>query len=207
MIEIVTKANAYKHSRLLSSFYRLRYEVFVERLGWELDCAEGDERDQFDDEDATYLLLPNRQGETVAGARLIAMDRPGLLNSVFPFLVAGEMPCAPDIWEVTRLVVDHKKDRLEGCGNVCGELLTGLLEFGVLAELSHLVSVSDVRIERILRRAGWTTKRLGAVHRIGNGDVAAEIQEATPEVLAECRRRNGIQGSVFATVENLMEAV
>jgi N-acyl-L-homoserine lactone synthetase len=207
MIEIVTKSNAHKHQGLLSSFFRLRYEVFVERLGWDLDCPDGLERDQFDAEDATYLLLPNGQGETVAGARLIAMDRPGLLNSVFPFLVAGEMPCSPDIWEVTRLVVDHRKERLEGCGNAGGKLLTGLLEFGVLTDLSHLVSVSDVCIERILRRAGWTTKRLGAVHRIGHGDVAAEIQPASPQVLAECRRRNGIKGSVFSVMEKLKEAV
>ncbi|MBI5163224.1 MAG: GNAT family N-acetyltransferase [Magnetospirillum sp.] len=197
MIDVVTKDNAHLFHDALRSFFALRYTVFVERLGWDLDCLPGDERDQFDNEDAIYLLRRNERGEVVAGARMLRTDRPALLTDVFSFLVDGDLPRSADVWEVTRLVVDHRKDRLEGCGNVVGELLTGLLEFGADVEASHLVSVSDVRIERILRRSGWTQERLGGVFRIGTGDVAAEIQEVSAAVLGECRRRSATPDPVL----------
>jgi acyl homoserine lactone synthase len=191
MIDVVTADNAHIFQSELRSFFELRFEVFVNRLKWDLACEVGDERDQFDNERAIYLLLTNSRAQVVAGARMLRTDIPSLLTQVFPFLVDGPMPGSPSIWEVTRLVVDHRKERLEGCGNVCGRLLSGLLEFGVDNGLSHLVSVSDTRIERILRRSGWTTQRLGAAHRIGECQVAAEIQECSPEILDECRRRTG----------------
>jgi len=197
MIDVVTAGNAHLFQSELRSYCELRYEVFVNRLKWELDCDIDDERDQFDDDEAVYLLRSNGRGQVIAGARMLRTDIPSLLTDVFPYLVDGPMPRSPSIWEVTRLVVDHRKERVEGCGNVCGQLLCGLLEFGDDYGLSHLVSVSDTRIERILRRAGWATRRLGGAYQVGDCEVAAEIQESSPAFLAECRRRTGTHHSVL----------
>lgn len=47
-----------------------RYRVFVEKLGWHLDCAVGEELDQFDRDDTVYVIA--RQGPHIVGvARLL----------------------------------------------------------------------------------------------------------------------------------------
>ncbi len=194
----VLSLNDPHHAGLLDSFFRLRHEVCVKRLGW--DNILGDDNreiDQFDDDRAVYLVQSNVDGEAIAGARMLNTVERCLLNEVFPELVDATLPRSRRVWEVTRLVVDHRRERLEGCGNVCGQLLCGLLDFGFWVGASDLVSVSDTRIERLLLRAGWRVQRLGQVIPMGRARVVAERQPLDPSVLAECRRRNGITESVL----------
>lgn len=197
MITVIDKGNFHLHQSTLRSFSSLRYEIFIKRLGWPLACEPDNELDQFDGDDAVYLCIANRDGEVVAGARLLNTARPSLLKDVFHHLLDGPAPSAPDLWDVTRFAVDHRKERLEGCGNVCAELLTGLIEWGMDANAAGFVSVSDVRIEPILRRAGWRIARIGSVVEMDGTGVTALRHEVSPAVLAECRRRAGLTGPVL----------
>ena len=45
--------------------------------------------------------------------------------------------------------------------------MAGMLEFGVFLELAAYVSVSDIRMEAIMRRAGWPPVRLGGTMDTG----------------------------------------
>jgi N-acyl-L-homoserine lactone synthetase len=40
------------------------------------------------------------------------------------------------------------------------ELFAGMIEFGLSRQLTDIVSVTDARMERILRRAGWPLRRM-----------------------------------------------
>ncbi|MBF0326656.1 MAG: GNAT family N-acetyltransferase [Alphaproteobacteria bacterium] len=206
MITVIDERNRHLYHDALQNYFRLRHQVFVGRLSWALDAPDGEERDQFDTDAATYLLAQNATGEVIAGARMLRTDRPNLLADVFPFLCDGPAPRSPSIWEVTRLVVDHRKDRLVGCGNVTGSLLCGLLEFGLCVSASHLVSVSDTRIERILRMAAWTIRRLGEVHDIDGIPAVAELQALNSEVLNACRAKMRITGNVLSHPEPTRQA-
>ena len=124
MIDVMTLESAGARSPVLESMFRLRYEVFVSRLGWPLKCPLGLEQDQFDHDGAVYLVLKNRDEDVVASARLLPMTGSTLLKDVFPFLIENtEVPSSPEVWEVTRVAVDHRKERtsiVPGCDNVAG---------------------------------------------------------------------------------------
>lgn len=46
------------------------------------------------------------------------------------------------------------------------ELFAGMIEFGLSRRLSRIVTVTDLHMERILRRAGWPLERIGEPHTI-----------------------------------------
>lgn len=205
MFKAISRDNAHLHGDTIDSMFQLRHEVFIGRLGWNLDGQEGQERDQFDHDDAVYLVLENDQKQVVASARMLPTTAPNILNDVFPQLAHPKQPPSSDlIWEVTRLAVDHRKARhtCANIPNVSGALWCCLVEFGLAMNLSHLVSVSDIRLERIMRRAGWSLQRLGRAIDIDGIGVAGELSEVSYEVLANLRRKCAVNGPVL-NVETL----
>ncbi len=202
MYKAISRDNAHLHRDTLESMYQLRHDVFIKRLGWDLDGHEGEEHDQFDNDDAVYLVLENDQKQVVASARMLPTTAPHLLGDVFPQLAYPALPPVADsIWEVTRLVVDHRKER-HTCNtiqNVSGSLWCCLAEFGLAMGLSHFVSVSDVRLERIMKRVGWSFSRLGDAIDIDGIGVAGEFIDVSHQVLGTLRRKASITNPVFNT--------
>lgn len=174
MIQVIDRTNIHSHLDSLRSFAELRYQTFITRYDWRnISGTEKFEQDQFDTEEAIYLVVHNKHGDVIGGARLLDTSRNCLLGEIFPYLVDGAIPSDPRVFEVTRFVVDHRRDRLTGCGNVCAELLWGLQEYGSWAGLTHLVSVSYLTLEPVLRRAGYCSRRMGKTFQIDGQDVAA----------------------------------
>lgn len=101
---------------LVAGFLRLRNEVFIGKLAWELHHAESMEFEQYDRVDAVYVIA--HDGDTVlGGARLLRTDnRVGiysymlrdayhrLLPGIPPEICETEPPRASSVWELTRLV-------------------------------------------------------------------------------------------------------
>lgn len=200
MFKAITRENAHLHANTIESMFQLRHDVFIDRLGWDLNGHEGQERDQFDNTDAVYLVLENDRRQVVASARMLPTTSPNLLGEVFPQLTHPLKPPSSEfIWEVTRVAVDHRKERLScsNIKNVSGALWCSLAEFGLAMNLSHFVSVSDLRLERILHRVGWTMRRLGDTIEIDGIGVAGEVFKLSHEVLGNLRRKNSINGSVL----------
>lgn len=150
---------------LVSDLARYRHQVFVDKLGWNLACQEGQELDQFDRPDTVYLVAREATGQIVGVARLLPTNRPYLLGEVFPELM-GEVPL-PDsnqIWELTRFAaVDFQAVGSSPMQQFSSPTAIGLLQ-GVLAwaaseSIERLVSVSPLGVERLLRRAGFEAHR------------------------------------------------
>ncbi|SDD34984.1 acyl homoserine lactone synthase [Bradyrhizobium brasilense] len=47
------------------------------------------------------------------------------------------------------------------------ELFAAMMEFGLSLELTEIVTVTDARMERILRRAGWPLRPIGKARPVG----------------------------------------
>ncbi|WP_198154797.1 acyl-homoserine-lactone synthase [Oceanibaculum pacificum] len=189
------------HWDALASMHQLRRSVFSERLGWNVNVINGLELDQFDLPEAHYLVHYAPGGRVNACTRLLPTTGPYLLADVFPILVEGEIPRAHDIWESTRFCAD----RATAPVNIAAVLMAGMLEFGQFLGLRAYVSVSDIRMEPIMRRAGWNPVRLGATVETGTDTAAAEWLEVSPEYLARVRRRAGATGSVIANLGELRQ--
>src|SRR5215469_16978319 len=104
MLQVVYGSARAANAGLFEQMHRDRKTVFVDRLGWQVPVVDGDlENDQFDGENAIYLIAVDEAGHHAGSLRLLPTMGPHLLADVFPQLSERPVPRGPDIWEITRL--------------------------------------------------------------------------------------------------------
>lgn len=158
------------HGSALDGMFRLRHEVFKERLNWDVGSMSGKERDDFDDLEPVYIVC-EEGGEVLGSWRLLPTTGPYMLKNVFPELLHGApAPEQENIWEISRFAVSKRvagNDSLGTIRSVTNTLLDELFTFAARRKIERIVAVSDVRFERILKRAGLLTKRYGPALQVG----------------------------------------
>lgn len=165
MIHLVTAANAAAYARELDEMFQMRYRVFVEKRGWPLHSENGRERDRFDTDGASYLLVTETDGSVSAAARLLPTTGSFLLSEPLADMVEGTLPAGPDVWEVSRLVV--RGDRTDTA--YLGPLLLGITQFGLLRGVKSFLCNMDDEFADALRAIGLQTTRLGPPQPDPNG--------------------------------------
>lgn len=198
MIKLIQGSAAPSNRQLFEQMYRMRARVFGERLGWDVTVVDGQERDEFDDCNPLYGIALSTCGRDVVGCfRLLQTTGPTMLGSVFRELLPPDLSIrSPLVWESTRFCVDTERAHElgdHGLNNLTGRLLGAVYETGMLAGLSHIVTVIDVRMERVMRRAGCPMERLAPPKRIGNVDTLAALVPTDKEAVRSIHERNGIQ--------------
>lgn len=174
--------------RLICRMHALRARVFRERLGWHVTVKSGRETDEYDALDPTYLLAVTDDLRDLIGcARLLPATGPTMLGQTFPVLLDGKpMPRHRGLIESSRFCVDTElgtKNAARGLHFATMALFAGILEWSLLNSYSEVVTVTDLRFEKILGRAGLPFNRLGAPQQIGNtmavaGIIPASLQNA-----------------------------
>ena len=153
------------HLDILDRMHRLRDKVFRSRLGWNVRCLDGREYDEFDRFDPTYLIARTSRGEIAGCVRMLPADGPTMLGRVFPHLLIGRhLPAHVGMVESSRFCVDTDIEEGRGCGHLHRATMTmfaGIIEWCLINGYSELATATDIRLERILRRAGWSLRRLG----------------------------------------------
>jgi N-acyl-L-homoserine lactone synthetase len=197
MIRIVTKDNADSQlSNLLHlhQMHRIRKVVFKDRLGWDVAVSGELEIDEYDALGPSYLLSIDRHGTVNGCVRLLPTTGPNMLRDIFPSLVTkGAVPRGERVWEASRFAVSGNTSAAEaGLSQTTYDLLIGVLEFGLSKGITTIACVVDVRMERILRRAGWQLDRLGPVQRIGNTIALAGQLNVSAQILRELEARVGL---------------
>lgn len=87
----------------LREMFEARKRVFVDLLKWDIPVLDQRfEIDQFDDEHATYLIVPDEAGGHAGSARLLETGRPHILDTLFPDLCEAPLPRGPKVLEITR---------------------------------------------------------------------------------------------------------
>ena len=151
-------------TELLDEMYRLRGRIFQGRLAWQVQCVEGREYDEFDALSPTYIIAVTAADHVIGCARLLPASGPTMLETIFPQLLnETRLPSHTGIIESSRFCIDTSF--AEGRGQAIHEatlaMFAGIVEWSMLNGYSEIVTATDVRIERILRRAGWPMARLG----------------------------------------------
>lgn len=149
---------------LLTGMFRLRYEVFYERLRWDVDSLHGMERDSYDDCDPVYVISHGEVCREVTGCcRLLPTDGPYMIPDVFSETLRGApAPRDPSIWELSRLATGRAWPRTTAAG--FGPLALALLRdaFRWVDRCGDtVVAVSGVALERRLHVMGVPTRRFG----------------------------------------------
>lgn len=202
MIKIIQGHEADQFPKLIDEMFLLRARQFNDRLGWKVNVLKGRERDEFDDLDPLYILSIDDDGEVAGTFRLLQTTGPHMLTDVFPELLpSGQFIRSPLVWESTRFCVDTEKAKANsrrGLNSITGELLSALLEVGLHAGLTHIVTVIDVRMERILLRAKCPVERLADPVKIGEVASLAILMETSEETVARVQAANEIHNTMIA---------
>ncbi|MBJ7500901.1 MAG: autoinducer synthase, partial [Sphingopyxis sp.] len=162
MFLIVDQANRPQEHAVLRSMFEARKRVFIDLLKWDLPALAGRfELDHFDDEDATYLIVTDPDGNHLASARLLLTTRPALLDTLFPELVAGVVPQGADILEITRFClspgIGARQRRIAR-----DTLLVGLADYALANGIAAYTGVAELSWFRQVETFGWDCKALGA---------------------------------------------
>ncbi|MDP6969422.1 MAG: acyl-homoserine-lactone synthase, partial [Gammaproteobacteria bacterium] len=190
----------------IDSAMRLRYKVFKQRLGWEVTTQGDQERDQFDSlPDTLYILHIGTHGEVDGCIRLLPTMGPNMLRDVFPILLEDKKaPCSPNIWECSRFAV--AQDNLSQPGLITARLLDAMYELGTLYGFNSIVAVTDLLVEKLLRKYGTSAKRIGNIHQIGVTKAVAAYYQTNLKTLAQLRTYSGFSSSQIYVAPWIREA-
>lgn len=201
MIQLITADRYGEFVDRLAEMHRLRYRVFKQRLGWDVEVSGDMEVDAFDALHPMYLLQPNPTGQLQGCVRLLPTTGPTMLRERFPALLDGqEAPDDQAIWESSRFALDVPPTTPKspiGLAQATHELFAGMIEFGLWRGLKKIVTVTDARMERILRRAGWPLERIGSPRAIGTTLAVAGFLDVSVESLSRVRTCGGISWPVL----------
>jgi acyl-homoserine lactone synthase len=189
MLHIVQGFDNPNQAALIASMFADRKRVFVDLLKWDVPHDDVSERDQFDNDEAEYLIFA-RGDDHIASLRLLKTDRPHLLGAVFPDLVEGEVPSGPDIREISRFCISP---RHRGAIRLQARRLmaTALTEYALLFGLNAYTAVAHVARMSNLFATGWRIRALGLPDMGADhpaGALMIEIDSATPQLLRSSGR-------------------
>lgn len=201
MITVLDKNNLGHHLSRVLEMHRLRKEVFHDRLGWSVAVSGDLEVDEYDALGPVYVLSETPRGEVLGTVRLLPTTGPYMLRNTFASLLDGaEAPASEFMWEASRFAVG--RDCVKGdAGLACAtyELLIGVLQFGLANDIEAILCVVDLRMERVLRRAGWPMQRLGSERRIGSTIALAGRLEVSERLLHRLEDLAEDAGIIIAT--------
>lgn len=196
MIKIIPGAWRDRHPRLIDEMHRLRRSVFYERLQWQVTVINRWEIDGYDALDPLYVLSLDDDERVIGGLRLLPTTGFNMLNDTFPQLLPEGVPIeSPLIWESSRFTVRMTGDRrldMPTISRATAELGMALNEIGKAAALTHIVTVYDRAMHRMLLRNGCAGEPLGPPQSIGGVETYAVLYEVGPEWDERVRALSGV---------------
>ena len=190
-----------QHLDLLTEMYRLRRRVFKDRLDWTVSVSGDLELDVYDALNPTYLLVMSGEDNLVGGVRLLPTTGPTMLADTFPVLLGGQpAPRSERILESSRFCVDTKlaSELAEnGLNRATFILFAAMIEGARAANAESIVTVTDTRMERILRRANWPLERIAPPQRLGQTMALAGYLHASDQALAAMYRNADVEGPIL----------
>lgn len=149
----------------LFAMHRLRAKVFSGRMGWQVPVMSGMEIDGYDAMDPYYMMMrESGEGGILRGCwRLLPTVGPYMLKDTFPDFLHGE-PAPEDarIWELSRFAIETGGSQHFGFSDITIQSIAEIIRHGHEHGIAQYVTVTATAIERMLRRAGLVTRRLGA---------------------------------------------
>ncbi len=195
MIDVLTWETAHLFGDAWISQHRLRYNIFVERQGWDIPSYNEMEYDRFDTPAAVYLLARDKSGLAGGITRLIPTTRPYMIKELWPELMPGTLPCSQLIWEGSRFGVNHalpKADR----ARISAEMVLGCLEYGISNNISQFIVLMPSFVISNVIGAGCDYEWLCPPRKMGRYKIAIASIKVNQGVLIKARQRFGIDYQV-----------
>lgn len=200
LAHIVTSANRSSYAAALEEMHRQRHQVFVQTKGWrDLRPLDGEERDEFDADDATYILVLNDVGDLEASLRLIPSHRPHMLEVLAASWRIRDVPVDYGTWEWSRYLPGRRGASHGRLVESRAVLITGALEFARSRSITMFTACCDVKRFNMFPELGWEMQFLSDVVDYGQGRAAAIAWRVSQRELDYARAHFGLSRPV--TVE------
>lgn len=190
----ISKPQTIGDAELVHRHHQLRAKVFSDRLGWDVEVTDGCESDSFDQLAPTYILAVSTTGQVAGCAHLLPALGPTMVTDVFPSLLpSGCLHAHPAMVESSRFCVDTSLPEGKGEGSIHEATLTmlaGIIEWSVANRFTEIVTVTDLRFERLLARVGWPLQRIGEPRTIGATAAVAGTLPANIDTFTKLRPAN-----------------
>jgi len=169
------------------SMFAARKSVFVDLLKWDLPVLDGQyEVDQFDDDQARYLILTDSNFVHLASARLLPTLRPHILGALFPALCAQPVPTGRHVWEITRFCLGRQV-RSAQRRLLRNQLVSALVDHALANGIRTYTGVAEMGWLQQILSFGWQCRPLGEPLPTPAGllgSLEITITTATPAALA-----------------------
>ena len=170
----------------MHGMYKLRYEVFAKKLGWDVETVNEMEMDHYDDlPSVAYVLAKAPDGQVDACWRILPTTGPYMLKDTFPELLHGQpAPIAEDCWELSRFAVATSPTSTANgtFGPLSMALMVESARFAMARGINRYVTVTTPIMERMLKHQGLHIHRIGPSIKIGIAAAVAcviEVDEIT----------------------------
>ena len=163
------------HGRAFYEFLRLRKQIFVDELGWDVPHNAEVEMDQYDTPLAQYSLVMHN-GRVVGGARAMATtvewgDHTYMLRDAFsgklrhiPGHIMTVDIAAPHVWECTRLVISNELTTQAERSECLRQIVDGLVVTAQAHGASEMICLSSMLLMRALRQLGYGAEKAGPTY-------------------------------------------
>lgn len=200
MISAVTYENRQHFKVLLDEMHVARHKLYVEGRKWrELAQADGREIDQFDRESTVYFLSLGQNRNLQGGLRIVPTTEPHMLDSLFPELCAGgDVPRGPDIWEMSRVFVNHTDAHDEEGLIIKGKLMCAMIEFAQMNGIKKITGVADSYFLPRLLQIGARIKPLGLPKPYESGEMIAIQITIDSTILEKAQKHYGIPRAMLS---------
>ena len=187
MIRIIETTMASTDRRPLETMFADRKQQFVDFFDWDVPVVDGRfEMDQFDTQDAVYIIAADESSAHQASMRMLPSIRPHLLGTLFPHLCAAGVPVGEMIWESSRLCLPSRHGaagRLE----LRNALISAMVDFALARGIERITGVIPDGFRKQVLAMGWRAEPLGPAFCIRGGPIGAfaiEIEPDTPKRLS-----------------------
>lgn len=200
MILVVDAANRGRFAADLTTMYRQRKAVFVDRARWSIPVKGDQEVDRYDLLEATVYLLAkdSPDGPLLASVRLLTTTGPHLMGDLYTESHRAAIPSGPTVWEVSRYCtapgVGSRRQRL----GLLWQTICGILEVGLERGIGQVIFAANRALLPLALECGWEARTIGPTLCDGKDEVTAVVAQITPAGLRDVRRRHGVPEPVVA---------
>lgn len=187
MILVVNSENRHLHLNKIEQYFRIRKQIFFDKLKWDVEIDGDLEYDKYDFMPNHYILSLDNAGTVLGGLRQMRTTHPTLTFEKFADLIADPASVfGPDTWETTRFAI-RPEDRdirfASGVNRVAIELCAASLQAGLESGVRRHIAVCEERVIRLTKAFAIPSDTLGRRSSPEGGDILCVAWQVSEESL------------------------
>jgi acyl-homoserine lactone synthase len=150
--------------------FSLRHQIFVKGMGWNLPSTNGREMDEYDVNEAIYIIDINEADEIQGCVRITPSETCSLVADYFPHLIENGTPArSPAVYEATRYIFRPLCRLSDDNRKAKARLLSAMIEWCMAKQATHLQCIVDMTVFPSWVELVPQTVPLGLPHPYGGG--------------------------------------